>query len=60
MILALALVTASVIEIRKWLERLIILLIHEGRHTQVGPAVCEKDGFLMARWKINGILWDVF
>ena len=58
MILALVLVTASGIEIRKWLERLIILLIREGRHKKVGPAVCERDGFLMARWKINGILCD--
>ena len=58
MILALASVTSSGIQIRKWLERLIILLIREGRHNRVGPAICEKDGFLMARWKINGILHE--
>ena len=57
-ILALALVTATGIKIRKWLERLIILLICKRRHKKVGPAVCKKDGFLMARWKINGILQD--
>ena len=58
MILALASKTASGIEIRKWLERLIILLIREGRDKKVGPAICERDGFLMERWKINGILRD--
>ena len=56
MILAWASKTASGIEIRKWLERLIILLIREGRDRNVGPAICERDGFLMERWKINGIL----
>ena len=49
-------VTSSGIEIRKWLERLVILLRREGRDTRVGPAVCDVDGYLMERWKINGIL----
>ena len=56
MLLALASVTSSGIEIRKWLERLVILLRREGRDSKVGPAVCESDGYLMERWKINGIL----
>ena len=58
MILALASRTSSGIEIRKWLERLIILLIWEGRDRKVGPAISECGSFLMERWKINGILRD--
>lgn len=56
MLLALASVTKSGIEIRKWLERLIILLLREGKDRKPGPAICEKDGFVMTRWKINCIL----
>ena len=53
---ALASVTASGIEVRKWVERLIILLMQEGRNRTLGPAICEADGFVMERWKINGII----
>ena len=56
MMLALASKTSSGIEIRKWVERLIILLMREGKGSTVGPALCEKDGTVMARWKINGII----
>ena len=56
MLLALASKTSSGIEIRKWVERLIILLIREDKGKKVGPALCERDGTVMARWKINGIL----
>ena len=56
MMLALASTTSSGIEIRKWLERLIILLLREGKGTAVGPALCEKEGTVMSRWKINGII----
>ena len=58
LLLTLASVTQSGIEIRKWVERLIILLMREGRGNQVGPAICDVDGFLMQRWKINGILHE--
>ena len=58
LLLTLASTTQSGIEIRKWIERLIILLMREGRGTWTGPAICEVDGFLMQRWKINGILHE--
>ena len=58
MMLALAFTTSSGIEIRKWIERLIILLIREGKGTAVGPALCESDGTVMSRWKINGIIQE--
>ena len=53
---ALASETASGIQVRRWVERLVILLMREGRGGTVGPAICERDGFVMERWKINGIL----
>ena len=55
LLLTLASITQSGIEIRKWVEWLIILLMREGRSNRVGPAICEADGFLMQRWKMNGI-----
>ena len=58
MLLTLASSTSSGIPIRKWVERLIILLMREGRGSRVGPAICDVDGFLMPRWKINGILHE--
>ena len=56
MLLALASRTSSGIEIRKWVERLVVLLMKEGKGDKVGPALCERNGMVMARWKINGIL----
>ena len=58
MLLTLASTTSSGIQIRKWVERLIILLMREGRGNRVGPAICDVDGFLMPRWKINGIFHE--
>ena len=58
LLLTLASETQSGITIQKWVEQLIILLIREGRSNQVRPAICERDGFLMERWKINGIFHE--
>ena len=48
MMLALASRTSSEIEIRKWIKRLIILLMREGKGGTVGPALCKRDGTVMA------------
>ena len=56
MLLVLASRTSSGIKIRKWVERLIIVLIREDKGKKVGPALCERDGTVMTRWKINGIM----
>ena len=48
MMLALASGTSSGIEIRRWIERLVILLMREGKGGAVGPALCERDGTVMA------------
>ena len=36
-------VTDSGIQIRKWVERAVVLLRHEA-HEGAGPAICERDG----------------
>ena len=56
MLLALAPRMSSRIKIRKWVERLIILLMREDKGKKVGPALCEHDRTVMARWEINGII----
>ena len=58
MLLALVSRTSSGIEIRKWVECLIILLMRKDKGKKVGPALCERDGTVMARWKINGIIQE--
>ena len=59
MLLTLSSETSISIPIQKWVERLIIiLLMREGQGNRVGPAICERDGFLMPWWKINGILHE--
>lgn len=49
-------VTASGLAIRLWVERLVNLLISEGRHKEVGPAICDYDGFVMPRARVNFVL----
>ena len=55
-LLVLANKTQGGLEIRRWLERLIELLIREGREGKVGPAFCDRRGFLFDRWRLNGVL----
>ena len=40
-------VTASGLKIRDWIERLITVLEKESRGLEVGPAICDYDGFVM-------------
>jgi hypothetical protein len=54
LILVLANKTKSGLEIRKWIDLLIGLLRAENRHNEVGPAICNVDGFMMESWKLSG------
>ena len=56
LIIVLANITSSNLNIRKWVDLLSGLLNAEGRHTEVGPAICDKEGFMLERWKLNGEL----
>ena len=49
-------VTAHGLKIRVWIERLVEVLKQEGRQDKVGPAICNYDGFVMPRARINHVL----
>ena len=55
-LLAFANVSDSGIHIRKWVEWLVVVLRHEGKHRVVGPAICDEEGFVLERSKVNTIL----
>ena len=46
------------IPIRKWIERLAAVLMHEGRQLDVGPALCNQDGYVMHQSDLNKQLWE--
>jgi hypothetical protein len=56
LIMVLANETKSRLKIRKWVDLLSGLLQVEGRSGEVGPAICDKDGTVLERWKLNGEL----
>jgi hypothetical protein len=56
LIIVLANETKSGLKIRKWVDLLSGLLKAEGKESEVGPAICNKDGFMMERWTLNGEL----
>ena len=57
-LLALANEFVSGLPMRVWLERLVVVLRAERKDRMVGLAICNKDGFVMERGKINQILRD--
>ena len=59
LIIVLANLTSSGLEIRKWVELLIGLLESEGRAGEVGPALCNKDGYMIEKWRLNGELHSI-
>ena len=46
------------IPIRKWIERLAAVLMHEGKHREVGPALCSRDGYVYHQGDLNKELWE--
>jgi hypothetical protein len=56
LIMVLASVTKSNLNIWKWVDLLSGLLRAERRHEDVGPAICDKEGCMLERWKLNGEL----
>ena len=47
------------IPIRKWVEFFANMLKSEGRNNDVGPAICNKQGYQMEMWKLNGELHEM-
>lgn len=54
-LLAFANISKSGIEIRTWVERLVVILRNESKHQKVGPAICDKEGFVLERSALNGV-----
>ncbi len=43
----------SKLPIRRWLERVVFILVNEGKGNAVGPAFCDPSGFSIVGWKLN-------
>jgi hypothetical protein len=56
LIIVLANKTDGGLEVRKWIDRFTALLLVEEKHRSTGPAVCDKAGFMLERWRLNGEL----
>jgi hypothetical protein len=54
LLLVLANVTDSGLEVRKWVDLLSGLLKAEGKGNETGPALCDEKGFMLEKWKVNG------
>ena len=49
----------SGLKIRRALERLIVVLMNEGRENVCGPAICDADGWAIEGWKMNKVLHEI-
>ena len=47
-------ITSSGLEIRKWVDLLTGLLKAEGKGLETGPALCNKDGYMLEKGRLNG------
>jgi len=47
------------IPVRRWVERLAATLMHEGKHREVGPALCNQNGYVLHQSNLNKELWDM-
>jgi hypothetical protein len=56
LVIVLANETEGGLAIRKWVDRFTALLLAEGRGKITGPAICDSEGFVLERWKVNGEL----
>jgi hypothetical protein len=51
--------TSGGLKSRKWTDKLTKLLKEEGKGRTTGPAICDVDGYVLERWKINGELHNM-
>ena len=47
--------TASGLEVRRWLEMFLVLMLSEGRYE--GPAICEENGDVISSGRMNQLFW---
>ena len=41
------------LQIRRWVEALVKILVAEGKNKTIGPALCDEKGFVLDHWFIN-------
>lgn len=46
-------ITKSGINLRLWIERLVYVLVKEGKQSEAGPAFCHEDGYLISSREMN-------
>ena len=56
LVVVLANITDGGLEVRKWIDRLTALLWLEDKHITTGPAICDNNGYVLERWRVNGEL----
>ena len=56
LIIVLANITNGGLDIRRWVDLLSGLLREEGREDEIGPALCDRNGYMIERWRLNGEL----
>ena len=53
LVVVLANVTNGGLQVRRWIDRLTALLLMEDKHKSTGPAICDQEGFVLERWRLN-------
>ena len=53
LVIVLANRTKSGLEVRRWIDRFTALLLVEGKGEVTGPGLCNEDGFMLERWRLN-------
>ena len=53
LIIVLANITNGGLDIRRWVDLLSGLLREEGREDEIGPALCDRNGYMIERWRLN-------
>jgi predicted Zn-ribbon and HTH transcriptional regulator len=51
--------TKGGLEVRRWVDLLTSLLKAEGKMGEIGPAICNENGFMLEKWKLNGELHSI-
>jgi hypothetical protein len=59
LLLVLANETEGGLKIRRWINRFTELLLSEGRDRTTGPAICDLEGFVLEKWRLDGELHNM-
>jgi hypothetical protein len=59
LLIVLANKTKGGLNVRYWVDLLVKLLMAENKGNDIGPALCNEDGFMLEKWKLNGELHSI-